>query len=157
MRLDKWGHSVIAAAMVLVMGLITHDQLFVDLGDDASYLLGKATPAVVWGLTLATLFGLGELITWLRRTRGGTPGFWWAIVGVGAAFLIAWSSARGWSLVWLVEGDIEVTLDGDEYFPVVVGMWSASLAALVIRLRLRTRQVGADSDRRDESSGLLLP
>ena len=137
MRLRRWVYSVVAAAMVLVLGLIMYDQLIVDLGDDSSYLLGKATPAVVWGLTLAILFGLADFITWLRRTRRGTPGFWWATVGVGAAFLIGWSSARGWSLVWLVAGDIEVSLDDDEYLPVVVGTWSASLAALLIRLRLR--------------------
>ena len=94
---------------------------------------------MVWGLALATLFGLADFILWLLRTRGGTPGFWWATVGVGAALLIGWSSARGWSLVWLVAGDIEVSLDDDEYLPVVVGTWSASLAALLIRLRLRSR------------------
>jgi hypothetical protein len=56
---------------------------------------------------------------------------------VVAAFLIGWFAARGWSLVWLVEGDIEVTLDGDEFLPVVVGLWSACIAALAIRLNAK--------------------
>lgn len=130
-----------AAAAVVVLAAITYDQLVVDYGDDASYLLGKATPAVVSILTLATLIALGDFFVWLRRTERGAADFWWAAAGVVAAFLIGWFAARGWSLVWLVEGDIEVTLNGDEFLPVVVGLWSACLAALVIRLNAKPQPV----------------
>ncbi|MGH8946945.1 MAG: hypothetical protein ACRDVL_12455 [Acidimicrobiia bacterium] len=153
MRLRKWGYVVIAAAMVVVIALIAYDQLFVDFGDDSSYLLGKATPAVVWVLTLATPFALGDFFAWLRRTQHGRPAFWWATVGVAAAFLIGWFAARGRSLVWLVEGDIEVTFNDDEFLEVVVGLWSACLTALLIRLSLRPRQVGYTTARHEALSG----
>jgi hypothetical protein len=56
MRLRRWGYAVIATAVVVVIALIAYDQLVVDFGDDSSYLLGKATPAVVWVLPLTTPF-----------------------------------------------------------------------------------------------------
>lgn len=126
-----------AVSAIFVVAAIAYDQLVVDYGNDASYLLGKAAPAVLLVLTLATFLALGDFFVWLRRAGRGTARFWWATAGVVAAFLIGLFAARGWSLVWLVEGDIEVTLDGDEFLPVVVGLWSACFAALVIRLNAK--------------------
>jgi hypothetical protein len=126
-----------AASAIIVVAAIAYDQLVVDYGNDASYLLGKAAPAVVLVLTLATFLALGDFFVWLRRAERGTARLWWATAGVVAAFLIGWFAAKGWSLVWLVERDIEVTLDGDEFLPVVVGLWSACLAALVIRFNAK--------------------
>jgi hypothetical protein len=58
-----------AASAVFVVAVIAYDQLVVDYGNDASYLLGKAAPAVVWVLTLATFLALGDFFVWLRRTE----------------------------------------------------------------------------------------
>jgi len=130
-----------AVAAVVVVAAIAYDQLVVDYGDDSSFLLGKATPAVVWVLTLTTVVALGDFFVWLRKSERDIAGFWWPTVGVLAAFLIGWFAARGWSLVWLVEGDIEITFNGDEFLPAVVGFWSACLAATLIRLNASPRPV----------------
>ena len=131
---------VVGAAMVAVIALATYDQLLVNDGDDSSYVLGKATPAVAWVLTLATPVALVDFFVWLRRSQGGTPAFWWSTVGVIASVLVGWYAARGLSLDWLVEGDIEVGFDRDEFLEIVVGLWSACLAALVIWITLRARR-----------------
>lgn len=141
---------VVGAAMVAVTALATYDQLLAN-GDDSPYVLGKATPAVIWVLTLAAPVALVEFFVWLRRSEGGTPAFWWATVGVMASFTVGWYAARSWSLVWLVEGDIEVTFDRDEFLEIVVALWSACLAAFASWTILRTRRNNLEPGAREVS------
>jgi hypothetical protein len=136
-----WVYVAAGAVFVAVVLLTAYDQLVVEYGDDASYLLGKTTPIMTWIVTLVTPFALFDFFAWLRRTRGGTSTFWWAIAAVVASFLIGWVTARRWSLEWLVEGDIEISFDRDEYLEFVVGLWSACLAALIAWATLRTPKV----------------
>ena len=122
-----------AAIFVVVVFLTAYDQLVVEYGDDDSYLLGKATPLTAWIVTLATPFALFDFFVWLWRTERNTAAFWRVTVGVVAAFLIGVFASRGWTLVWLIEGDFEVRL----FLPVFVGLWSACLAAIVIGLHAK--------------------
>lgn len=153
MSARQWIYVVVGMAMVVVVALAAYDQVLVDYGDDSSYLLGKATPAVTWVLTLATPFALMDFFSWLRRSRGGTPVFWWATAGVLASLLIGWYVARGWSLDWLVERDIEVSFGRDEFLGIVVGLWCACLVALLVWLALRSQQVDQQTTQHQAAIG----
>ena len=56
-----------------------------------------------------------------------------------ASFAIAWYVARGWTLEWLVERDIEINFGNDEFLGIVVGLWSACIVALAIWMSFRLR------------------
>lgn len=123
-----------AGIVFLAVAILTaYDQLLVDYGDDSAYLLGKATPLATWIVTLATPFALYDFFTWARRSKR-----WWAIGVVAATFTLGWLLARDWSLQWLVQQDIEVSFDRDEFLEIMVGLWCACATALVIWVALRS-------------------
>jgi hypothetical protein len=146
MRVRSWIYLAAGVCLVVVILFTTHDQLLVDYGDDDRYLLGKATPLITWILTLVTPFALFDFFSWLRRSYRNTSAFWWATVGVVASFIVCWYLSKEWRFVWL-EGDIEISFDRDEFLEVVVGLWAASAAALIIWLILKpgTARVAPES------------
>ncbi len=138
MGVRRWIYIGAGTAFIVAVLLTAFDQLVVGYGDDSAYLLGKATPAVTWILTLATPFALVDFFAWLRRSYRGTATLWWSTAGVVASFVIGWYLARGWTLEWLVEGDIEVKFGANEFLDVVVGLWGACATSLVAWLTLQS-------------------
>lgn len=127
-------YVVVGVVIVLVVVVTAYDQLAVEPGSNSTYVLGKATPAVIWLLTLVTPFALVDFFIWLRRSNGNSTRFWWATVAVAGGFVIGFLAARNWRLDWLVEGDIEISFDRDEFLEIVVGLWIACLVALIARV-----------------------
>lgn len=127
---SPWTVRLVAGLFVLLALVVAHDQLLVEYGDHSAYWLGKATPAVTWILTAIALFLTVAFLRRLWRTTEQKLAAGVTVVML-LSFLAGWGTTRNWSLEWLVEGDIEVTLDRDEYLEVVVGIWAAFWVALV--------------------------
>lgn len=138
MQWRSWLYGSVGAAFVIAVLLTFYDQVVIDYGDDDSYLLGKATAVVFWILTLATFFALVDFVRWLKNRVEGRA-LWLSVVGVGLGFAFGFGSTVDWSMEWLIQGDIEVTFGPSELLSVVVGLWSATAAALILWLVLRRK------------------